>query len=129
MVYGAEAVLPAEIGQESALVTGYGSDNEGFRAMELDFVEEKREIAKVRMNAYRKRMIRAYNKKVYPQVFKEGDLVMRKIQHHGERGKLDPKYEGPLKVIGKAGVAANYLEDAEGKNGKRPWNAQHLKKY
>ncbi|XP_073152354.1 uncharacterized protein [Henckelia pumila] len=77
----------------------------------------------------RKRMTQAYNKRVYPKVFQEGDLVMRKIQHPGERGKLVAKYEGPFKVIGKAGIAAYYLEDAQGKKGKRPWNAQHLEKY
>ncbi|XP_073137460.1 uncharacterized protein [Henckelia pumila] len=95
MVYGTEAVLPAEIEQESARIIAYGPTNKELRAMDLDLVEENRERAAVTLAAYRKRMTRAYNKK----------------------------------VIGKAGVAAYYLEDAEGKKGKRPWNAQHLKKY
>ncbi|XP_073152592.1 uncharacterized protein [Henckelia pumila] len=129
MVYGTEAVLPAEIGQESARIIAYGPENNKLRAMDLDLIEENRARAAVWLVAYRKRLTRAYNKRVYPRAFQEGDLVMRKIQHHGERGKLDAKYEGPFKVIGKAGVAAYYLEDAQGKRGKRPWNAQHLKKY
>ncbi|XP_073120721.1 uncharacterized protein [Henckelia pumila] len=102
MVYGTEAVLPAEIGQESARIIAYGPNNNKLRAMDLDLVEEIRARASVRLIAYRKRMTRAYNKKVYPRTFQEGDLVMRKIQHHGERGKLDAKYEEPFKVIGKA---------------------------
>ncbi|XP_073120998.1 uncharacterized protein [Henckelia pumila] len=129
MVYGTEAVLPAEIGQESARVIAYGPDNNKLRAMDLDLVEENRARAAVRLTAYRKRMTRAYNKRVYPRAFQEGDLVMRKIQHHGERGKLDAKYEGPFKVVGKAGVTAYYLEYSQGKKGKRPWNAQYFKKY
>ncbi|XP_073132803.1 uncharacterized protein [Henckelia pumila] len=129
MVYDTEAVLPAEIGKESARIMAYGDNNQELRAMNLDLLEEHRTRAAIRLAAYRKRMTQAYNKRVYPKVFREGDLVMRKMQHPGERGKLDDKYEGPFKVIGKAGVATYYLEDNQGKKGKRPWNAQHLKRY
>ncbi|XP_073279537.1 uncharacterized protein [Primulina huaijiensis] len=123
-----EAVLPAEIGQESARIVGYGSDNDNLRTMHLESVEEKRKRTKVRMNVYRKRMNRSYNKRVYTRVFEEGDLVMRKIQHNGEKEKLGPKYEGPFKIVEKAGITAYYLEDTKGNKCKRPWNAQHLKK-
>ncbi|XP_073137017.1 uncharacterized protein [Henckelia pumila] len=112
MVYGTEAVLPAEIGQESARIMAYGPNNQELRAMDLDLLEEHRSRAAIRLASYRKRMTQAYNKRVYPKVFQEGDLVMRKIQYPGERGKLEAKYEGPFKVIGKAGIAAYYLEDA-----------------
>ncbi|XP_073132177.1 uncharacterized protein [Henckelia pumila] len=128
MVYGTEAVLPAEIGQESARIMAYGANNQELRAMDLDLLEEHRSRAAIRLAAYRKRMTQAYNKRVYPKVFQEGDLVIRKIQHPRERGKLEAKYEGPFKVIGKAGITAYYLEDPQEKKGKRPWNAQHLKK-
>ncbi|XP_073131972.1 uncharacterized protein [Henckelia pumila] len=70
MVYGTEAVLPAEIGQESARIIAYGPDNNKLRAMDLDLVEENRARATVWLAAYRKRMTRAYNKKVYPEPFK-----------------------------------------------------------
>ncbi|XP_073152240.1 uncharacterized protein [Henckelia pumila] len=56
MVYGTEAVLPAEIGQESARIIAYGPDNNKLRAMDLDLVEENRARATVRLAAYRKRM-------------------------------------------------------------------------
>ncbi|XP_073120293.1 uncharacterized protein [Henckelia pumila] len=128
MVYGTEAVLPVEIGQESARIMAYREDNQELRAMYLDLLEENRSRAAIRLAAYRKRMTQSYNKRVHPKVYHEGDLVMRKIQHPGEREKLEAKYEGPFKVIGKAGITAYYLEDAQGKKGKRPWNAQHLKK-
>ncbi|XP_073119955.1 uncharacterized protein [Henckelia pumila] len=129
MVYDTKDVLPGEIGQESARIMAYGENNQELRAIDLDLIEEHRTRAAIRLAAYRKRITQAYNKRVYPKVFKEGDLVMRKIQHQGEKGKLDEKYEGSFKVVGKAGVAAYYLEDAQGKKGKRSWNAQHLKRY
>ncbi|XP_073152908.1 uncharacterized protein [Henckelia pumila] len=128
MMYGTEAILQAKIGQESARIMAYGGCNQKLWAIDLDLHEENRTREDIRLTAYRKRMTRAYNKRVHPKAFQEGDLVMRKIQHQGERGKLDAKYEGPFKVIGKSGVAAYYLEDAKGKKGKSPWNAQHLKR-
>ncbi|XP_073119621.1 uncharacterized protein [Henckelia pumila] len=129
MVYSTENVLPAEIGQESAHILAYGDINQELRAMDLDFLEENRTRAAIRLAAYRKRMTRAYNKRVHPRVFHEGDLVMRKIQHPGERVKLDAKYEGPFKVIGKAGVAAYYLRGQPRNEREKPWNAQNLKIY
>ncbi|XP_073035314.1 uncharacterized protein [Primulina eburnea] len=101
LVYGTEVVLPAEIGQESARVIGYGPNNDEWRAMDLDLIEEKRNRAAVRMAAYQKRMARAYNKRVRPRSFETGELVMKRIQFQGERGKLDPKYEDPTKLSGK----------------------------
>ncbi|XP_073061746.1 uncharacterized protein [Primulina eburnea] len=115
MEYGTEAVLPAEIGQ-SARIMRYGLDNDTLHAMDLYLVEENRDRAKFRMNAYRKKMILTQNKRAYPRIIEEGDLVMKKIKNHGERGNLDPKYEGPFKIVGRAGVTAYYLEDAEGKS-------------
>lgn len=77
--------------------------------------EEKIDQAAIRLVAYQKRMARAYNKRVRLRLFDLGDLVMKKIQLQGERGNLDPKYEGPFKIVEKARVTAYYLEDAEGR--------------
>ncbi|XP_073153205.1 uncharacterized protein [Henckelia pumila] len=69
MVYGTEAVLPAEIGQESARIMAYGANNQELRSMDMDLLEEHRSRAAIRFTAYRKRMNQAYNKRVYPKVF------------------------------------------------------------
>ncbi|XP_073137174.1 uncharacterized protein [Henckelia pumila] len=76
MVYGTEVVLPAEIGQESARIMAYGTNNQELRAMDLNLLVELRSRASIRLAAYRKRMTQAYNKIVYPKLFQEGDLVM-----------------------------------------------------
>ncbi|XP_073130883.1 uncharacterized protein [Henckelia pumila] len=70
-----------EIGQESAMIMAYGANNQELREMDLDLLEEDRSRAAIRLAAYRKRMTQAYNKRVYPKVFHEGDLIMQKIQH------------------------------------------------
>ncbi|XP_075489614.1 uncharacterized protein LOC142528447 [Primulina tabacum] len=64
LVYGSEAVLPIEIGQTSSRVESYPDNNDQSRAMELDLVEEKRDQALIRMEAYRGRIMKSYNKKV-----------------------------------------------------------------
>lgn len=129
MVYGSEAVLPAEIGEESARVCGYDEENEEHRAQDLDLLEERREKALVRMEAYRGRMVRAYNKRVQLRGFQVGDLVIKKAQLAGEVGKLEPRWEGPFKVIQRLTSGEYYLEDDRGRALKRPWNAYHLKKF
>ncbi|XP_075507528.1 uncharacterized protein LOC142544357 [Primulina tabacum] len=64
LVYGSEAVLPVEIGQSSSEVESYPDDNDQNRAMEFDLVKEKREQAMIRMEAYRGRVMKSYNKRV-----------------------------------------------------------------
>lgn len=53
MVYGTEAVIPIEVLLESACVQAYYPTNNGMqRRMKLDLIEERRERARIRMEAY-----------------------------------------------------------------------------
>ncbi|XP_073278732.1 uncharacterized protein [Primulina huaijiensis] len=128
LVYGNEAVLPAEIGLESARIMFYDEDNDARRATDLDLLEEKREAASIHMEAYKNRIAQSYNRRVVQRNFQVGDLVLRKVPEE-QRGKLDPKWEGPFKVIERLSSGAYYLENAQGKALKRPWNAYQLRKY
>ncbi|XP_075521585.1 uncharacterized protein LOC142554794 [Primulina tabacum] len=98
LVYGSEAVQPVEIGQSSARVEPYLDDNDQSRAMELDLVEEKRERAMIRMEAYRGWVMKSYNKRVWIRDFQIGDLVMQKFNPAGDVGKLEARWEGPFKI-------------------------------
>lgn len=49
------------------------------------------------MEAYRERMVRAYNKNVIARGFQVGDLVLKKDQPAGEVGKLEPKWKDHTK--------------------------------
>ncbi|XP_073304115.1 uncharacterized protein [Primulina huaijiensis] len=53
LVYGSETVLPVEIRQSSARVESYMNNNDHTQAIELDLIEEKRDLAAIRMEAYR----------------------------------------------------------------------------
>ncbi|XP_073035273.1 uncharacterized protein [Primulina eburnea] len=130
LVYDSEAVLPTKIRQSSARVESYPNNNDQTRAIELDLVEEKKDWAAIRMEAYRNRVMKSYDKHVRAPYFQVRDLVMKKVKPVGDVGKLEARWEGPFKVIQRvSSVAAYYLENSQGHTLKRPWNAFHLKKY
>ncbi|KAL0288206.1 UNVERIFIED_CONTAM: hypothetical protein Scaly_2737800 [Sesamum calycinum] len=67
LVYGTEAVLPTEIGEETWKVRSYDSTiNSESRREDLDLMEEKREIAERRICIYKSKMARAYDDRVRP---------------------------------------------------------------
>ncbi|XP_075515707.1 uncharacterized protein LOC142550518 [Primulina tabacum] len=113
LVYGSEAVLHVEIGQTSDRIESYPDDNEHSRAMELDLGEEKREQAMTRMETYRGRVIKSYNKRVRIRDFQIGDLVIKKVNSARDLGKMEDRWEGPFRVIRRVSSRAFYLEDAQ----------------
>ncbi|XP_075515473.1 uncharacterized protein LOC142550121 [Primulina tabacum] len=64
LVCGSEVVLPVEIGQSFSRVESYPDNNDQSRAMELVLIEEKRDQALIRMETYRGRVMKSYNKRV-----------------------------------------------------------------
>ena len=62
----------------------------------LDQVEEDRERSRIKKEAIKQQMVRKYNKRVNPEEFEKGDLVLRKVElqrkPQGE-GKLVPNWE------------------------------------
>ncbi|XP_073133750.1 uncharacterized protein [Henckelia pumila] len=128
LVYGNEAVLQVEIGEESARIIFYDEKNGERRMEDLEFLKEKREAAAIRMEAYKSRIARSYNHQVHRKGFQVGDLVLSRVQD-AVVGKLDPKWEGPYKVVMRLSSDAYYLEDSNGKMLKRPWSAYNLRKY
>ena len=77
-------------------------------------------------------MARKYNKKVNPQKFEEGDLVLRKVElvrkPQGE-GKLASNCEVPYRAIQKIGKGAYKIAELGGRELPRMWNVSSLQKY
>ena len=62
--------------------------------------EGKRLAAMSHGRLYQRRIKNAFDKKVRPRKFNEGDLVLKKMSHavKDNRGKWAPNYEGPFVV-------------------------------
>ncbi|XP_057965402.1 uncharacterized protein LOC131155965 [Malania oleifera] len=104
LVYGMEAVVPIEVEIRSLRVLKEVELAEAewvqSRYDQLNLIEEKRMAAIAHGQLYQRRMMRAFNRKVWPRQFQEGDLILKKILpiHTNPRGKWTPNYEGPYMV-------------------------------
>ncbi|KAK4409441.1 hypothetical protein Sango_0017100 [Sesamum angolense] len=97
---GRKLIAPAEIRELNWRVKHYDlvSNVQGLR-MNIDFIDDAREIATTRVAMYKARMAKAYNARVRQRNFQVGDLVLRKADASGPVGKVDPKWEEPYKVV------------------------------
>ena len=133
LVFGTEAVIPAEVGLPSYRVENFAErENDEALLENLDFLEEKRDQALIRTAAQKQVVANYYNAKVRPRSFTPGDLVLRRVFQNTQEpgvGSFGPNWEGPYKVVRIVRGGVYELEDLEGRPLKHPWNAEHLKKY
>ena len=133
LAYGVEAVIPLEVGLPTTRTTEFDvEENESSLRKDLNLMEERRDIATIRLALYQHQMKRGYDKNIRPRSFQVGVLVLRKVvanTRNPNDGKLGPNWDGPYKVISFAGVGAYRLTDLNGKSVLRPWNICNLKKY
>ncbi|XP_070053931.1 uncharacterized protein [Nicotiana tomentosiformis] len=121
LVYGTEAVIPAEVEIPSLRIVAEAEidDDEWVktRLEQLSLIDEKRLAAVCHGQLYQKRMARAYNKKVRPRKFEMGQLVLKRIlPHQAEaKGKFFPNWQRPFIVTKVLPNGALYLTDIEGK--------------
>ncbi|KAL2251614.1 UNVERIFIED_CONTAM: hypothetical protein Sindi_2283700 [Sesamum indicum] len=113
LVYGSEAIIPAEIGEETQRIASYDpAANDQARAFDLSMIEEKRDAALAKILHHKSLVMRRYNKKLRPREFQVGDLVLKKVEVSKHVGKLDPEWEGPFKVVEIRRKGAYLLQDA-----------------
>ena len=76
-------------------------------------------------------MAKAYDKKVRPRVFQEGDLVLKKLLSlpREDRSKWAPNYEGPYVVRKAFSGGALKLSRMDGEDLPRPVNSYSIKRY
>ena len=80
LAYGVEAMILVEVGIPSLRRETYNQDeNHALMSYELDLLEEKHDLAPLRIASYKRRSKRYFNSKVKEKRFKEGDLVLRKV--------------------------------------------------
>ncbi|XP_028120904.1 uncharacterized protein LOC114318261 [Camellia sinensis] len=102
LTYGAEAVIPVEIGLPTLKVLYPNPElTEELRRVDLDLIEELRETTAVRRASYQQKMRAHYNRKVRPREFTVGDLVLCEATlttKNPAKGKLAAKWKGPYVI-------------------------------
>lgn len=101
------------------------------RLDQLNLIDEKRLAAVCHGQVYQKKMRRAFDKRVRPQSYKPGDLVIKRIilPQGDPRGKWTPVYEGPFVVQKLFSSGAMMLVTMDGEYFPHPVNADIVKKY
>ncbi|VFQ62952.1 unnamed protein product [Cuscuta campestris] len=122
LTYGCEARFPIEAKIPTFREAEYSEEenNESHMA-ELNMVEERRAMAKMKMMEYQQTVKAYHDNKVGPRYFQVGDEVLRRgeASKPGDGGKLAKKWEGPYKVTAIIRPGTYKLETLEGKEVER----------
>ena len=80
MSYGAEAVIPIEIGFSTLRTQSFNpNDNDKLLERSLDLIKERRESVMVQLAYYQHKLKQGYDAKVKLRPLEPGDLVLRKV--------------------------------------------------
>ncbi|XP_075642034.1 uncharacterized protein LOC142613535 [Castanea sativa] len=80
MTYGMEAVIPLESGFPTLKSNQYNDvSNHDMLHDSLNTIEERREVASVKMGSYQQKLKQTYDKGVKSRPLVPGDLVLRKV--------------------------------------------------
>ena len=135
LVFGMDVVMPLEVEIPSLRVLIESELEEvewaKVRYEQLNMISEKRLAVIFHQQLYQRRMAKAYDRKVRPREFKEGDLVLQKILPlpSEDRSKWASNYEGPYVVKKAFSRGALLLTRMDGDDLPRPLNSDSMKKY
>ncbi|RVW75345.1 hypothetical protein CK203_052928 [Vitis vinifera] len=110
LAYGMDAVIPTEIGLPTIRTDAAKRMMQTELGRNLDWTDEVRESAAIRMADYQQRASAHYNRKVRPRSFKNGTLVLRKVFENTAEvgaGKFQANWEGPY-IVSKASESGAY---------------------
>ena len=126
LLYGAEAMTPEELKNQSLRVThqAEAEPSKDTDLMELDILPASDNLEK-----YQQEITKWRDKKVVKKNITVGDWFLRRKSNAETSGKLYSKWEGPFLVTKSNRLGSYHLTDAEGNELQHPWNADSLKKY
>ena len=129
--YGADAMIPVEIGKPSLRQELYDpTRNHQNMATHLDLLPELREKAQIRNLAAKQRAAKKYNANLCPRSFVSGDLVWRMASSARKKdGKFSANWDDPYRIHEDAGGGAYRLKHLSGEEIPNTWNVSHLKFY
>jgi hypothetical protein len=99
----------------------------------IDEVTDKRLEDLEEIDKDKRRVARAYNKRVKAKSFQVGDLVWKTILPIGSKsnkfGKWSPSWEGPYRVVRVCSGNSYMVESLQGQQLLRVLNGRYLKKF
>nr|GEY71792.1 reverse transcriptase domain-containing protein [Tanacetum cinerariifolium] len=131
LTYGSKAVITADIGMPTRRTMMIREDeNEDELRLNMDLLQERREVAIIREAKYKTKMEQYYNQKVRPMSFKPDEYVFQRNEASRveDQGKLGPKWEGPYRVTEAYHNGSYKLQTMRGKDVPRTWHAINLRK-
>ncbi|CAL2237128.1 unnamed protein product [Prunus armeniaca] len=133
LAFGAEAVIPVEVGIPTHRVDHYTPrQNTDQLTLSLDLLEEHHLRAALHLTTYQQCTARYYDQHVCERNFCPGDLVLRKVllgTKDRTAGTLGANWEGPYRVVDIARPGTYRLAELNGKKLLHPWNIEHIRKY
>ncbi len=97
LTYRVEAVIPLEVGLPTTRTTEFDTEeNESNLRKDPNLLEERKDIATIKLASYQQQMKRRYDKNIRPKSFQVGDLVLRKVVTNTKNpndGKLGLNWE------------------------------------
>jgi hypothetical protein len=117
LVYGSEAILPADVICDLPAVEQYDEGiSEDSRRVDIDGLEEARCSALVQSARYLEGIRRYRDRNVKERSFNVGDLVLCCIQNTEGLHKLSSPWEGPFTVAKVTGLGSYRLQTLEGED-------------
>jgi hypothetical protein len=99
LVYGSEAILPADVMWDLPAVEQYDEGiSEDSRRVDVDGLEEARCVALVKSARYIEGIRHYHDRNVKERSFNVGDLVLLRIQNTEGLHKINSPWEGPFTV-------------------------------
>jgi hypothetical protein len=125
LLYGDEAMTPAELGANSPRVMFSGGEDG--REVLLELLEWVRVEALEHMHRYTKRTSATYNRKVRPTELRPSHLILRRKANPVAVGKLESMWKGPYMIKNKSRTGSFWLATLEGEEFVHSRNAASLR--
>jgi len=127
LVYGSEAILPADIAFRAPRVENYDEEQAAaVRTEDVDRAKEERLITCIRIAKYLEGLQTYYNRNNKGRSFAVGDLVLRRKQKTKGMHKLSSLWEGPYVVKEVTRPGSYRLRDLDGIDIPNSWHIEHV---
>jgi hypothetical protein len=128
LLFGDEAITPEEA-KAGSIRTVASAEDEADYSVAKDAIEGIRLQDVENIIKYQAETIKWRDRKVWLKNIKPVHLVLRRVANPDTLGKLQLKWEGPFLVVSLSRPGSYRLEDMDGNDIPRSWNADVLRRY